>query len=421
MEEKNKIFKGISGAFVGALIGAIPWLLAYLIFDSVYSILSIIIVVAGFYGYKITKAKIDESLTKKLLICTFIVITISVFVVIPIIYLHNGEYPVNFEYYKLAYSIRDIRNIIIRNYIVALAFSAIVIYGINFSLKKQLEEGLEEKDIRILPKDASNKYYSNDDINKVKEIFKKNQAMDKKHAITKDLALEELLKEFQDAKAAQIFTYLKVQQIIKKEGGKYYFSEKAQNSSWYRYGLSNIKTFIIILVLATIFGVIIVFYQNRTGQDSSLVTEERVAESVYELGESEIKIDFPEDMVILSNTEIAYYFEIDYINQYECIAANNEIDKIISIFHINKETLEKEYELEDFVELFSEDETEEIDFTKSEIGKYEYIYFEQEYTTNSVKYISGICMIELDDTFYVIYLQEPEDERINVEDILVVE
>ena len=64
MEEKTKkrYVIGTLGALLGAFIGSIPWILAYILGDVIYAILSIVIVIGAFYGYKITKSKIDKKL-----------------------------------------------------------------------------------------------------------------------------------------------------------------------------------------------------------------------------------------------------------------------------------------------------------------------------------------------------------------------
>ena len=59
---KNNYLLGIIGAIIGAFIGAIPWILMYVFGNMMYAILAILIVICSFYGYKITKAKIDKKL-----------------------------------------------------------------------------------------------------------------------------------------------------------------------------------------------------------------------------------------------------------------------------------------------------------------------------------------------------------------------
>ena len=74
MEEKvkNNYALGIIGALIGAFIGAVPWVLMYVFANMMYSILAILIVLCSFYGYKLTKAKIDKKLPVILSIASFI-------------------------------------------------------------------------------------------------------------------------------------------------------------------------------------------------------------------------------------------------------------------------------------------------------------------------------------------------------------
>ena len=87
MEEKvkRKYVIGTIGALLGAFLGSIPWILAYVFGDVIYALLSIVIVIGAFYGYKITKAKIDKKLPVILSIVSFIAITVTMLIIIPII------------------------------------------------------------------------------------------------------------------------------------------------------------------------------------------------------------------------------------------------------------------------------------------------------------------------------------------------
>ena len=76
-EVKNKYALGVIGALVGAFVGAIPWILMYVFANMMYSILAILIVLGSFYGYKLTKAKIDKKLPVILSIASFISITVT--------------------------------------------------------------------------------------------------------------------------------------------------------------------------------------------------------------------------------------------------------------------------------------------------------------------------------------------------------
>ena len=73
MEEKvkNRYVIGTIGALIGAVIGSIPWILSYVFANMIYAILSVVIVVCAFYGYKLTKAKMDKKLPVILSIVSF--------------------------------------------------------------------------------------------------------------------------------------------------------------------------------------------------------------------------------------------------------------------------------------------------------------------------------------------------------------
>ena len=86
-EQKNRYVLGTIGALIGAFVGAIPWILMYVYGNTIYALLSILIVVGSFYGYKLTKAKIDKKLPVILSITSFISITVTTLVIIPIIYM----------------------------------------------------------------------------------------------------------------------------------------------------------------------------------------------------------------------------------------------------------------------------------------------------------------------------------------------
>ena len=223
MEEKvnNRYFLGVIGALIGALVGAIPWVLLYVFADLMYSLLAIIIVICSFYGYKLTKAKIDKKLPIILSVASFVAITITMFLIIPVCYLANELGQVTWEMLQAMYSSSDFLGALMTDYLISLLFGAVVIGIIIYNLNKQLKSGVEGKDIKILSRDISNEQFSSEDIAKVRDIFRKNNATNKKQTITKELVMEDMVKVFGEEKAKRIFDYLKIQEIIKKKANKY--------------------------------------------------------------------------------------------------------------------------------------------------------------------------------------------------------
>ncbi len=425
-ETKNRYFIGVIGALIGAIIGALPWVLAYVFLNVIYAVLAIFIVAGSFYGYKLTKAKMNKKIPIILSICSFISITLAMLVVIPMCYLVKSGLTITIENFQYIYSYQEFVNTVLTDYVISLIFGIIVIGGIIVSLNKQIREGIKDKDMRILAKDASTEDYSKDDIDKVRSIFDKNDALDKHHTITKDLVMEDLIKEFGEQKARGIFDYLKIQQIIKKKSNKYYFSEKAQNSSWYRYGFSGAKTFVIVVIVAVILASIIVFTQNYRSEeaqntiDSLQFDESRLENNVYDVGIDDIKLDMPDDMAILTTEETEYYFGSTFSNSYDCVAATNDFEKMIIVFTDDKSNYEnadltpEEY-IREYVLQNSEGEI------KSEkINDNEYFYIEEQYTGsyNNKDYIATTCVVDAKDKLLCIGIDTPADDTLSLKDII---
>ena len=392
----------------------------------IYAVLAIFIVAGSFYGYKLTKAKMNKKIPIILSICSFISITLAMLVVIPMCYLVKSGLTITIENFQYIYSYQEFVNTVLTDYVISLIFGIIVIGGIIVSLNKQIREGIKDKDMRILAKDASTEDYSKDDIDKVRSIFDKNDALDKHHTITKDLVMEDLIKEFGEQKARGIFDYLKIQQIIKKKSNKYYFSEKAQNSSWYRYGFSGAKTFVIVVIVAVILASIIVFTQNYRSEeaqntiDSLQFDESRLENNVYDVGIDDIKLDMPDDMAILTTEETEYYFGSTFSNSYDCVAATNDFEKMIIVFTDDKSNYEnadltpEEY-IREYVLQNSEGEI------KSEkINDNEYFYIEEQYTGsyNNKDYIATTCVVDAKDKLLCIGIDTPADDTLSLKDII---
>ena len=144
MEEKTKkrYVIGIIGALLGAFIGSIPWILAYIFGNVIYAILSIVIVIGAFYGYKITKAKIDKKLPVILSIVSFIAISVTMLIIIPIILMHKSEISLTFEFFTTLYQTEEVATALIKDYVISLLFCFIVIGGIIVNLNKQIKHGV---------------------------------------------------------------------------------------------------------------------------------------------------------------------------------------------------------------------------------------------------------------------------------------
>lgn len=196
MEEKvkNRYVIGSIGALIGAVIGSIPWILSYVFANMIYAILSVVIVVCAFYGYKLTKAKMDKKLPVILSIVSFIAITVTMLVAIPLIYMAKEGVTISFETFRTIYQIEEVSSVILTDYVISLIFCTLVIGCIIYNLNKQIKHGV--KDIRIITKSVENEMFSNEDIEKAREVFERNDALSKKNPIAKELIVEDLQREF---------------------------------------------------------------------------------------------------------------------------------------------------------------------------------------------------------------------------------
>lgn len=414
MEEniKNNYLVGIIGALIGAFIGAIPWVLMYVFGNMMYAILAILIVICSFYGYKITKATIDKKLPIILSIASFISITVTMFVIIPICMMIQNEVEVSTETFEILYSNDQFLTAMVGDYIISLLFCLVVIGGIIVNLNKQIKNGVESKDIKIIAQDAGNEEFSKEDIEVVKNAFERNECMSKEHTITKELILEELERTFDKEKAERIFEYLKIQKIIRKKSGKYYFLEKAQKNTFYRYGVTSIRTFIIVMVIAVALAGIIIFTEDQNNTTNNLGESSTVESRTYDFGVNNLKLEVPEDMHILSAEEITYYFAPEYANMYDCLAASDDFNKIIMVFSREKtDQSAKDYLSESIGD-------EDIEIKEEKINDNTFYTVAFTYEDNEQNYITINCVYDAGDKFICMVLDSLQSDMISLENVI---
>ena len=223
----------------------------------------------------------------------------------------------------------------IQFYVISLIFCTLVIGCIIYNLNKQIKHGV--KDIRIITKSVENEMFSNEDIEKAREVFERNDALSKKNPIAKELIVEDLQREFGQNKGSRIFEYLRIENIIKKKSNKYYFSEKAQNSPYYRYEFTNVKIFIIVLIIAVAIAALMYFTKTYPGnsENANTLVEEEITPgeviSSYTIENTDITLNFEEDMIKLSEDQIAEYYGKPYAAAYDAIITSEDFEKMIMI------------------------------------------------------------------------------------------
>ena len=417
-ETKNKYLLGTIGALVGALIGAVPWILMYIFANAMYALLAMFIVICSFYGYKLTKAKIDKKLPIILSVTSFISISLTMFVVIPLCLLAKEDLPASIENLQLLYQYDEFFSAILQDYIIALLFCALVAGSIIYNLNKQLKEGVTSDKIKILDGEAGTQNFPKEDIDKVKEIFVKLDATDKKNAVPQESFMQDLINEFGEDKARGIFNYLKVQHIIKKKSGNFYFSEKAQKNMFYRYGLSSVKTFAIVMTLAIAIAAVLIFLDEKNDDDVNTPAITGEVATTYVIDEDDFTMEFPEGMITLSEEQITSIFGSDYLYA-DNIVVSEDLSDIIIVYVYDKENLETDYTAEEFFKEALGIQDEKIDLTEKEIsGKTLYSYDIPYETEDGLKYVEQDMIYDTGDQFICIIFDSLESDRLNAEEII---
>lgn len=424
MEEqlKNRYVIGTIGALIGGLIGSVPWILSYVFANMIYAILSVVIVVCAFYGYKLTKAKMDKKLPIILSVVSFIAITITMLVAIPLIYMSKEGVTISFETFQRIYQIEEVTSVILTDYVISLIFCVLVIGCIVYNLNKQIRHGVQDKNIRIITQSVENEMFSKEDIERAREVFERNDALSKKHTITKELIVEDLQREFGQEKGSKIFEYLKIEGVIKKKSNKYYFSEKAQNSPYYRYEFTNIKIFIIVVIIAVAIAALMYLTKTYPGrQDETTINDIAQGEviSSYTIENTDITLEFDENMINLSDEQIAYYFGEGYSEVYESIITGSDFEKMIMIIQNNKSGFDEDYSARQFLEDIAAEYEEETEVIEKEISGKTFYVLEREYEANEGKvYLEQDYIYDSGDSFVCIIFDNIKENAMNPEEII---
>lgn len=93
---KKSYLTGIIGGLIGGFIATIPWILMYVYGTRILAALSVIIAIGVLKGYQIFKGKINKSLPAVIVVISILAITVSTFVIIPMLLLAKEGLTANF-------------------------------------------------------------------------------------------------------------------------------------------------------------------------------------------------------------------------------------------------------------------------------------------------------------------------------------
>lgn len=206
---------GVVGAILGGLIGTLPWILCYVYANMMYSILSVFIPICAFKGFELFKGRVDKKLPIIIGIISFAAITLATLVIIPHLLLIKEYGQTSMELFNALYKFSEFKSGIMHDYIFSLLFTALGAGSIIMNIKRSIDSG-DEKVTFTNPLVAP----SNEEIDAVKEVFKKKQAMSKEHAIDKVQIMDEIKEN------DRTFNFLLARGIIVRKKGQYYYSEE---------------------------------------------------------------------------------------------------------------------------------------------------------------------------------------------------
>ena len=404
--KNNRFILGVVLAFIGAMVATIPWVVAYVHFNLMWSALAIIIAIGAFLGYKISKATIDKKLPIVIIIVSLISITISTLVIIPLLLISQEGLEMSIENLKFLYGYDEFKSAIIQDYIISLVFTILGISGTVASLNNQIKGGVAQKDIKIM--NNSQNLVKEESLKKVKDAFIKYNAIDEMHKIDKT----EILNEIEDTEKVTAFNYLKNSGIIKKSKGKYYYSEEAEKNPKQVNKQTNKITLIIIIAIVIIMCIPI--FIEISDENNNLSQSETITQ---EISGTDMKIQLTNDFELLTDEEIDYIQGTGASDLYEFIAMDSLGTKAIYCYKIDQTEFGEEITPREYLEYVFEGlenielETREISGFNLEVAKYTYEYEEDQY-------IEQCAIYEQDNEFICIDLVYLATNNLSLDEII---
>ena len=249
MEENNNGYViGLIGAVVGAIVGAIPYIVIYTQFEYIVEFLTFLIPAASFYGYKIANGVMNRKIILFITIISFIIFTVFQLFLAPLWMLRMEGFSASIANLKFLYASSEFSNAMTHDYLIGLLFTVIGIVVIAININQALKGGENPQEIKLTGNMLNEQ--DNDLINTLIAM----QAVDKYSAVEKDVLQTEMGSAF----SSTAFRKLRMQQIIRKKKGKFYFSQKAKDSFLYRFALIYGKVLLFVLLIMFVFSLILI-------------------------------------------------------------------------------------------------------------------------------------------------------------------
>lgn len=399
---------GTLGALIGAFVASIPWILMYVYGNMILSALAIIIAIGALMGYQIFKGTIDKKLPIIISVVSLLVIIVVTLAIIPMLLIIKDGYLPTIANFKLLYANSEFSSAIVHDLIFSVVFTVLGISGVVSNVNKKIKESdapLTKIKVSETLSNADTETDNSQVINNVKDIFVKYNAMDKAHGIDKETILMEL-QELENGKA--LFRTLKSQQVIRKYKGKYYFSEKAEKSTGYRFGLLFGKIILFIALVAIVFAALYLLDDdNNSNTSNNSYTNETSTSNTekitkYDLKDFGIEVRAPINMALTTSGKDLNYLLGEGADSFYNFALYNEND-LVSCFVKDTDSKTVDDYYKSLKKSFSSSEYTIIsDYKKETISGFEFKTIEAQVESNGVAY-TDLCLGYFKDNKFVFF------------------
>lgn len=137
---KHNNILSIISAFLGGMLGTLPWMICYIYNEPMYTILTLLIAILAFMGYKLFKGKINSKTIILITIITTICITITNFIIIPNASLYKKLGTISWNNYLLLIKNKKVLTSLINDYVTSLLFNLLGIGIVINLIKNQSKE-----------------------------------------------------------------------------------------------------------------------------------------------------------------------------------------------------------------------------------------------------------------------------------------
>ena len=298
--------KGVIGAFIGAILFSLPWILIYVYANYMLSVLATIIAIGSLKFYKLFKGEITKKTSIVIVIASFFSITFATFVLIPFCLILKEGYGFSTYYFNLLYSSSEFVSALVSDYIISILFTILGISGVVFNINKsayQIENGCEFEYIEDKPFDEQVKI--------LEAIFAKYDAFSRDKSVPETIIFSEL-------KARNKFKFILSMErkgIIVSPFFKAYFDKEAVENK--EKGKKNYrKNVLVVVCICVLFWIAVLLLvalsvnsvNNKDLNNNNNNIEEKIENIKYTY--KEITIDMPNTYKIVEeNDEYVDYYD----------------------------------------------------------------------------------------------------------------